>query len=226
MTLHPSSLPLPASVLCCASKDEWTVDGEPDVSMEIKFFRSPADFRKWLEKHHATERELWVGFYKKDSGKPSITWPESVDEALCFGWIDGIRKSVDDTSYIIRFTPRRPRSIWSAVNIKRATELTRQGKMQPAGQKAFEARTENRSGIYAYEQRKPEFDEPYRKILEQNKAAWEFFEAQTPSYRKAVSWWVLSAKKEETRLKRLEKLVEDSTRSQTIPQLTRKNRRD
>ena len=189
--------------------------------MEIKFFKSPVDFRKWLEKHHETERELWVGYYKKDSGRQSMTWPESVDEALCFGWIDGIRKSVDDVSYKIRFTPRRARSIWSAVNIKRAEELMREGRMRPAGEKAFAARTENRSGIYAYEQRQTELVEPYGEKLRQNRAAWKFFEAQTASYRKAASWWVLSAKREETRLKRLETLIEDSAAGRTLTQYTR-----
>ena len=121
--------------------------------MKPKFFKTPSDFRKWLRTHHASAAELWVGFYKKDSGKASITWPESVDEALCVGWIDGVRKSVDEISYMIRFSPRRPRSIWSAVNIKRAGELVEQGLMQPAGLKAFEARQEYRSGIYSYEQR-------------------------------------------------------------------------
>jgi len=194
--------------------------------MEIKFFKSAVDFRAWLEKHHATAGELWVGYYKKGSGKQSISWPESVDEALCFGWIDGIRKSVDDISYKIRFTPRRPRSIWSAVNIGRVEELTRQGRMRPAGERAFAARTENRSGVYAYEQREPELVGPYGEKLRQNKAAWKFFEAQTASYRKTASWWVLSAKKEETRLKRLEKLIEDSAAGRTIPQLTRTKKSD
>jgi len=194
--------------------------------MEIKFFKAPADFRAWLEKHHATAQELWVGYYKKGSGRPSISWPESVDEALCFGWIDGIRKSIDDASYRIRFTPRRKRSIWSAVNIKRVEELTAQGRMRPAGLKAFEARTENRSGVYAYEQRKPELEEPYKSQLQQNTAAWEFFQAQTASYRKGASWWVLSAKKEETRLKRLGKLIEDSAQGRTIAQLTRTKKED
>ena len=194
--------------------------------MKIKFFKTPADFRQWLEQHHATVQELWVGYYKKDSGRPSITWPESVDEALCFGWIDGLRKRVDDVSYTIRFTPRRPRSIWSAVNIKRAQELIEQRRMRPAGQQAFAARTENRSGIYAYEQRQPEFDEPYRQKLRQNKAAWKFFQAQPTSYRKTATWWVLSAKKEETRLRRLEKLIEDSAEGRTLPQLTRKPKSD
>jgi uncharacterized protein YdeI (YjbR/CyaY-like superfamily) len=184
--------------------------------MKLTFFKSPADLRAWFEKHHDKEPELWVGFYKKDSGKPSITWPESVDEALCFGWIDGIRKSVDDVSYKIRFTPRRPRSVWSAVNIKRVAELTQQKRMRPAGEKAFAARVENRSGIYAYEQRKPELPEQYDKKLRQNKAAWEFFKSQAPSYRKVATWWVVSAKKEETRLQRLEKLIEVSAEGRRL----------
>jgi uncharacterized protein YdeI (YjbR/CyaY-like superfamily) len=190
--------------------------------MEITFFKSRADFRKWLEKHHTTAQELWVGYYKKDSGRPSITWPESVDEALCFGWIDGLRKSVDEISYKIRFTPRKPRSIWSAVNIKRAEELLLEGRMQPAGQRAFEARLENRSGIYSYEQRKAELDDPYGAKFRQNRGAWEFFEAQPASYRRAAIWWVLSARKEETRLKRLEKLIAESAQGRRISQFTRK----
>jgi uncharacterized protein YdeI (YjbR/CyaY-like superfamily) len=192
--------------------------------VEIKFFKSPADFRKWLEKHHAAARELWVGYYKKNSGRQSMTWPESVEEALCFGWIDGIRKSVDDISYTNRFTPRRPRSNWSAVNIKRAQELIREGRMRPAGEKAFRARGENRSGLYSYEQRKPELDESYRGKLRRNKAAWEFFQAQAASYRKAATWWVLSARKEETRLKRLAKLIEDSAEGRRIPQFVGKKK--
>jgi uncharacterized protein YdeI (YjbR/CyaY-like superfamily) len=154
------------------------------------------------------------------SGKPSITWPQSVDEALCFGWIDGIRKSIDDVSYKIRFTPRRARSIWSAVNIKRVEELVNQGLMRPAGLKAFEARLENRSGIYSYEQRSPELPVQYEKKLKKNVAAWKFFQAQSPSYRKAVNWYVLSARKEETRLKRLGQLIEDSAQGRRIPQFT------
>lgn len=164
--------------------------------------------------------ELWVGFYKKDSGKPSITWPQSVDEALCFGWIDGIRKSIDDLSYKIRFTPRKTRSIWSSVNIKRAQELIEQGLMQPAGLKAFAAREENRSGIYSYEQRSPELPDQYAKKLKKDRTAWKFFQEQPPSYRKAANWWVQSAKKEETRLKRLERLIQLSAARQRIPQFT------
>ena len=188
--------------------------------MKPKFFKTPSDFRNWFAAHHAFESELWVGFYKKDSGKASITWPQSVDEALCFGWIDGIRKSIDEVSYKIRFTPRKPRSIWSAVNIKRAGELAEQGLMQSGGLKAFAARQENRSGIYSYEQRSAELPDQYAKQLKKNAAAWKFFHAQPPSYRKAANWWVVSAKKEETRLKRLDRLIEDSAARRTIPQFT------
>jgi uncharacterized protein YdeI (YjbR/CyaY-like superfamily) len=174
------------------------------------------ELRKWFEKNHATAEELWVGFYKKDSGKPSITWPESVDEALCVGWIDGIRKSVDEISYKIRFTPRRRGSIWSAVNIKRVSILSHEGRMRLAGLKTFAARKENKSGIYAYEQRRAQLEEPYHGMLKKNKAAWTFFQAQAPWYRKQIGWWVISAKKEETRLKRLEKLIEASARGKRL----------
>ena len=190
------------------------------ISMKPAFFRTPAEFREWLDKHHATTDELWVGYYKKNSGKPSITWPESVDEALCYGWIDGIRKSIDDTSYVIRFTPRRPGSIWSGVNIKRAQALIELGRVQPAGLKAYEARRENKSGVYSYEQRSVDLEEPYNRLLKKNKAAWSFFQAQPVSYRKAISWWIISAKKEETRLKRLEKLTAFSAQGQRLPELT------
>jgi uncharacterized protein YdeI (YjbR/CyaY-like superfamily) len=184
--------------------------------MTIKFFKTPADFRRWLEKNHASSKELAVGFYKKGSGRPSITWPESVDQALCFGWIDGIRRTIDDVSYQIRFTPRRSGSVWSSVNIKRVEELTRDGLMQPAGLKAFEARKEYKSGIYAYEQRSAELSPVYEKRLKQNKAAWEFFHTQPAWYRKQAFWWVVSAKKEETRIKRLEKLIEEFAQGRRV----------
>ena len=186
--------------------------------MEPTFFPSALAFREWLEEHHATEGELLVGFFKKGSGEPSVTWPESVDEALCFGWIDGVRKRIDDRSYTIRFTPRRPRSTWSKVNIARAQELIERGRMRPAGLAAFEARRENRSGVYSYEQRKPELEPPYDQLLRQDEAAWDFFRSQPPSYRKAVSWWILSAKREDTRLRRLEKLKVCSAEGQRIPE--------
>jgi uncharacterized protein YdeI (YjbR/CyaY-like superfamily) len=184
--------------------------------MKLIFFEQAAGFRAWLEKYHHVEQELWVGFYKKSSGKPSLTWPESVDQALCFGWIDGIRKGVDEFSYKIRFTPRKPTSTWSAVNIKRVEELVALGLMRPAGDKAFQLRRENRSGIYSYEQRTATLPSPYAEILGANSAARAFFEAQPPSYRKMAAWWVLSAKKEETRLKRLQKLIEHSAQGRRI----------
>jgi uncharacterized protein YdeI (YjbR/CyaY-like superfamily) len=184
--------------------------------MNPKFFKTPAALRKWFATHHSSATEQWIGFYKKDSGKASITWPQSVDEALCFGWIDGVRKRIDDVSYMIRFTPRRPRSIWSAVNIKRANELSGQGLMTSAGLKAFAAREDARSGIYAYEQRSPELLDEYAKKLKQNAAAWKFFQSQPPGYRKLMNWWIVSAKREETRLKRLERLIELSAAAQRV----------
>ena len=187
-----------------------------------KFFPAPNQWRAWLEKNHASTDELWVGFYKRDSGHPSITWPESVDGALCFGWIDGVRKSIDGISYMIRFTPRRSRSVWSAINIKRVGELKELGLMHPAGLTAFEKRNGSRSAIYAYEQRKTaklprEFETQFRS----DEAAWAFFQSQAPWYRRTSTYWVISAKKEETRLKRLATLIDCSRRKRTIPQLTR-----
>jgi uncharacterized protein YdeI (YjbR/CyaY-like superfamily) len=190
--------------------------------MKPTFFETPSAFRAWLEKHHATADILWVGFYKKGSGKPSITWPESVDQALCYGWIDGIRKRIDEFSYTIRFTPRKRGSIWSSVNIQRAQALIEQGQMQPAGLKAYQAKKDNKSGIYSYEQRSVDLEEPYQGLLKQNEAAWGFFQTQPASYRKAVSWWIISAKKEETRGKRLEKLMTYSVQGQWIPEFIRK----
>ena len=184
--------------------------------MKPKFFETPADFRTWLEKNHTTATELWVGFYRKDSGKSSVTWAESVDQALCFGWIDGIRKRVDEISYQIRFTRRRRGSIWSAINIKRAGELVEQKRMRPAGLKAFAARIENKSGIYSYEQRSAELIEPYAKLLKRNKTACKFFEKQPPSYRKMITWWIVSAKKEETRMARLAKLISESAKGKRL----------
>lgn len=186
--------------------------------MKPTFFKTPAELRKWLEKHHEKEQELLIGFYKKGTGKPSVTWPEVVDECLCFGWIDGIRNSVDDESYTIRVTPRKPRSTWSAVNIKRVDELTKQGRMTANGLAAFEKRTENRSGIYSYEQRPETFDPAVEKQFKANKKAWAFFEASPRSYRRAAIWWVISAKKEETKAKRLAELIKLSDEGKPIPQ--------
>lgn len=190
--------------------------------MEPLFFATPAEFRAWLAEHHETESELLVGFYKKGSGEPSITWPESVDAALCFGWIDGVRKSIDAVSYTIRFTPRKPRSTWSAVNIKRVKELIGLGLMRPAGLKAFEARAEERSAIYAYEQRHTAaLDAADEQQFRAKAHAWAFFQAQPPSYRRTALWWVISAKRLETRQKRLATLIEDSAQGRTIALLTR-----
>jgi uncharacterized protein YdeI (YjbR/CyaY-like superfamily) len=183
--------------------------------MEPTFFRGPEQLRRWFARHHATKPELWVGYYKKDSGKPSITWPESVDEALCVGWIDGIRKSIDAESYKIRFTPRRSRSIWSAVNMKRVGELIKEKRMRASGLQAFEARQENRSGIYAYEKRRAVLEPPYDAVLRKHPAARAFFEAQPPHYRKTISWYVVSAKKEETRMRRLMQMIELWLRGET-----------
>jgi uncharacterized protein YdeI (YjbR/CyaY-like superfamily) len=184
------------------------------------FFRTAAEFRDWLERNHGTARELWVGYYKKGSGRPSITGPESVDDALFFGWIDGLRKSLDIASYAIRFSPRKPRSTWSNVNIKRAEKLIAEGRMRPAGLGAYGARRENRSGVYSYDQRRADLPEPYDGILKQNTTACEFFRALPPSHRKAIYWWIVSAKREETRLKRLEKLIAHSVQGRTLPELT------
>jgi uncharacterized protein YdeI (YjbR/CyaY-like superfamily) len=178
---------------------------------EPVFFASPAEFRTWLEKHHQLETELWVGYRRKATGRPSMTWPESVDEALCFGWIDGIRKSVDETSYMIRFTPRKPTSNWSLVNMARIEELTREQRMWPAGLKVFEERAEARTGIYAYEQRKNAvLDAASEKEFRKHAKAWKFYEAQSPSYRRLSAWRVISAKQDVTRRKRLAQLIEAS----------------
>ena len=190
--------------------------------MKPKFFPSLSAWHAWLEEHHEKHEELWVGFHKVGSGKPSVTWPEAVDGALCFGWIDGVRKSLDQNRYVIRFTPRRVRSVWSAVNIKRVPELSSLGLMRPAGLQAFERRTGDRSEIYAYEQRKgAKLDGVYEKQFRANKKAWEFFREQPPWYQRTASWWVISAKREETRLKRLAQLIEDSEHERTIRELRR-----
>ena len=193
--------------------------------MKPIFFASPSAFRAFLQEHHAQPGELWVGFYKKDSGRPSITWPEALDVALCFGWIDGVRKSLGDDSYTIRFTARKPRSLWSAVNVKRARELTRMGLMQPPGVEAFERRVEERSVIYSYEQKKaPQLSEEDEKRFRARKEAWDFFQAQAPWYRRTATWWIISAKRPETRMKRLLTLIDDSEHGRTIPPLTRAKR--
>lgn len=178
--------------------------------MNVTFFSTQDDFRKWLEKNHQTETELLVGFYKVNSQKPSMTWSQSVDQALCFGWIDGIRKSIDEQSYCIRFTPRRKTSIWSEVNIKKVEELTRKNLMTPEGLKAFSYRKEDKSGVYSYENELTDFKATFENEFKKNKLALDFFEAQAPSYKRAVKHWVMAAKQEKTRLTRLEKLIRES----------------
>ncbi len=195
----------------------------PAKEPEPKYFATAAKFRAWLEAHHAREQELWVGFCKRDSGVASITWPESVDEALCFGWIDGVRKRVDEARYKIRFTPRKATSKWSSVNIRRAQELAERGLMQAAGLRAFAQRTAERSGVYAYEQRhQVTFDQSQEALFRKHKKGWEFFQSQPNWYRKTALWWIVSAKREETRLKRLTQLIEDSEQGRRIAPLTRK----
>jgi uncharacterized protein YdeI (YjbR/CyaY-like superfamily) len=190
--------------------------------MKPIFFAEPLAFRAWLEAHHSIQQELWVGFHKRASGKASITWPESVDVALCFGWIDGVRKSLGETSYVIRFTPRKPTSTWSAINIRRMAELTKLGLVHPAGLKAFEKRSDERSAIYAYEQRKTaKLDPAYETQFRAHQKAWQFFQAQPPWYRRTATYWVISAKKDETRLKRLGILIDESHHERTIRPLRR-----
>jgi uncharacterized protein YdeI (YjbR/CyaY-like superfamily) len=190
--------------------------------MKPKFFSTPSQFRSWLQEHHGAFEELWVGFHKKDSGKPSITWPEAVDQALCFGWIDGVRRSLDSNSYVIRFTPRKPRSTWSAVNITRAKELAAQGLMSRAGLTAFARRSDEKSAIYSYEQRKSaKLADEQERNFRANRKAWNFFESQPPWYRRTAVYWVTSAKKEETQAKRLSTLIEYSERQKPIPPLAR-----
>jgi len=192
--------------------------------MKVRYFSTSAALRRWLERNHATVRELWVGYYKVGTGRPSVTWPESVDEALCFGWIDGIRKSIDERRYSIRLTPRRPGSNWSTVNIGRALALKRRGLLQPPGLAAFRARKGDRTGVYSYENRSATLVEPYATRLRRNRGAWTFLRAQSPSYQKAVNWWVVSARHEATRLRRLEQLVEHSANGRLIPQFLSRKR--
>lgn len=189
--------------------------------MAARFFSTAVAFRRWLERDHRRAAQLLVGFHKVGCGTPSVTWPEAVDEALCFGWIDGVRRRVDDSRYTIRFTPRRPGSIWSAVNVRRVAALTAAGRMAPAGTEAFAARRANRSGRYSYEQRPASLVAPYSTLLARNRAAQRFFAAQIPSYRRAATWWVLSAKREATRLTRAQTLIELSAQGRLIPQFRR-----
>jgi uncharacterized protein YdeI (YjbR/CyaY-like superfamily) len=181
------------------------------------FFASPAEFRQWLEANHETETELLVGFYKKGSGRQNMTWSEAVDQALCFGWIDGVRPSGDEDSYVIRFTPRRKRSTWSKRNVENVERLKRQGLMRRAGLKAYEARSEANTSVYSFEREDPA-ELPRDRF---SPSAWDFFQSQPPWYRKAAAHWVLSAKRQETRERRLNTLIEDAAAGRTVKPLTR-----
>jgi len=189
---------------------------------DVHFFATPEKWRRWLEKNHARADEVWLGMHRKGSGTPSITWPEAVDEALCFGWIDGIRKSIDGTRYKNRFTPRKKTSNWSQVNIARVTALTKEGRMAPAGLAAFEARDPRRSGVYSFEQREnPTLGAAFEKQFRANRKAWEWFQAQAPYYRRLATFWVVSAKQEATRERRLATLIADSAAGRRIGPLRR-----
>ena len=190
-----------------------------------RFFRTSAAFRIWLDANHARTSELLVGFYRKDSGRASITWPESVDEALCYGWIDGVRRSIDEHSYSIRFTPRKPKSIWSNVNIAKVETLTRDGRMMPAGLAAYALRDPARSGIYAFEKEAAVFDAEAERAFRNSKSGWAFFQEQPAGYRRLATHYVVSAKRPETRAKRLAALIMHSARGERIPQYVSASRR-
>jgi uncharacterized protein YdeI (YjbR/CyaY-like superfamily) len=184
------------------------------------FFKTQKSFRKWFEKNHDKKKELLAGFYRKSSGRKSITWPESVDEALCFGWIDSIRRGIDNDSYTIRFTPRKSKSIWSALNLKHFERLNKLGLIHPAGLKAFQQHDEKRSRLYSYENKDKKLSSEYEKKFKSNKKAWSFFTSRAPWYQRTASHWVIRAKQEATRLKRLETLIIDSENNVRIKPLS------
>jgi uncharacterized protein YdeI (YjbR/CyaY-like superfamily) len=184
--------------------------------MQPKFFTTPEQFRQWLEKNHDRAVELLIGFHKKASGKKSITYAEALDEALCFGWIDGVRKSLNETSYVQRFTPRKPRSIWSNINVNHVERLKKAGRMHAAGLEAYARRDPKRTGIYSFENRPRELDPEYDKTFRHNKAAWKFLQEQPHSYKRLLISRTMSAKKEETRLRRLKQLIEYSERGERM----------
>jgi len=186
-----------------------------------KFFATPGKFRAWLEQNHATKAELVVGYYKKTTKRPSMTWPESVEEALCFGWIDGVRRRIDDEAYSIRFTPRRPKSVWSAINVSSVKRLEKEGRMTPAGRRAFETRADEHRTGYSVEQRKSVALGPHQeRQLRAHKLAFAYFNQRPPWYQRAAVHWVVSAKRDETKQRRLERLISDSAAGRTIPPLT------
>lgn len=184
--------------------------------MEPVFFANPGEFHTWLEQNHTTAPELLVGYYRKGSGKPSMTWAESVEQALCFGWIDGVRRSVGDDAYSIRFTPRRPKSNWSLVNVRTVERLIAEGRMTETGLRAFEARGEATTGTYSFEQGEVALTAEDEALIRANPDAWTQWQKFPPSYRKQASWWVVSAKQAATRSRRLQQLIDDSARGERI----------
>jgi uncharacterized protein YdeI (YjbR/CyaY-like superfamily) len=188
--------------------------------VKLKYFKAAADFRVWLEANHASATELWLGFYKKDSGKGGITYAEALDEALCFGWIDGIRKRVDELSFTQRFTPRKSQSNWSLINIGHVARLKKAGRMKPPGLKAFAARTDAKSGVYSFENKPRELSPALERQFKLDQAAWEFFQQQPPGYRRLASFYVMSAKREETRQRRLAQLMSDSKQGRRLGMLS------
>src|SRR5258708_2423116 len=198
-------------------KPKATARAKLVLPAEITYFKTPADFRSWFERHHASTSELWVGFYKTSSGKPSITWPESVDAALCFGWIDGVRRSLGADAYAIRFTPRKPTSIWSANNVAKVEALRKAGKMQPAGEAAFAKRTAARTGVYSFERAEAaKLSAAETRALKANPKAAAFFAAQPPWYQRTAAHWIVSPKRADTRARRLATLIADSAAGRTI----------
>ena len=191
----------------------------------VVFFESPAELRAWFEANHEAATELWLGYHRKRTGRPSVTWQEVVDQELCFGWIDSVRYSLGDDRSAQRITPRRRGSVWSAVNIKRFEELDQMGLVHPNGRAAFEKRDEARSRIYSYENRSRGFDEAREKEFRKDRGAWKFFESQAPSYRKTAAYWVMSAKLDATSKRRLELLVEHSRKGERLPQFVSPSRR-
>lgn len=188
---------------------------------KIFFFKTQSELRTWFITHHESLNEAWIGFYKRDSGKQSITWPESVEEALCFGWIDGVRKSIDENRYKIRFTPRKKESIWSQINLRKMEELIAKKLLYPAGLKAYSERNAEKVKRYSFEQENHTLDSASEKKFKTKRKAWENFSAMPPSYRKPAIWWVISAKREETRKSRLEILISCSQQNERIPMLRR-----
>jgi uncharacterized protein YdeI (YjbR/CyaY-like superfamily) len=193
--------------------------------MKPRYFKSQSEFRKWLETNHTTETELMLGFYKKGSGKASITYPEALDEALCFGWIDGVRRRLTDDAYVQRFSPRKAKSIWSNVNVRHVERLKKLGRMAPAGLKAYELKDPKKTGVYSFENRPRELSPAYEKQFRSNKKAWEFFEKQPPGFKRLMIFRVMEGKQEETRQRRLEQLIESSGKGERLGVMSSKSKK-